>query len=80
MVRLSLLLATAILIASPPHAHAQAMTAHDHGIPENLGKVDFPISCAPAVQQPFNRAVALLHSFAYGPAANAFKAVATSDP
>jgi hypothetical protein len=80
MVRLSLLLATAILTASPPHAYAQAMPEHDHGIPENLGKVDFPISCAPAVQQPFNRAVALLHSFAYGPAAKAFKAVATTDP
>lgn len=53
---------------------------HDHGIPEKLGKVTFPISCNPKVQQPFDRAVALLHSFAYGPAVKAFQAVATADP
>jgi hypothetical protein len=31
--------------------------------PEQLGKVSFPTSCAPAVQAEFERAVALLHSF-----------------
>jgi hypothetical protein len=30
-----------------------------------LGQVDFPVSCAPAAQQQFNRAVAILHSFWY---------------
>ena len=65
-----------LLIAAA--AHGQEM--HDHGIPEKLGKVTFPISCNPKVQQPFDRAVALLHSFAYGPAAKAFQAVATADP
>jgi hypothetical protein len=59
-------------------AHAQDM--HDHGMPLKLGTVSFPISCKPAVQQPFNRAVALLHSFAYGPARQAFAAVAAQDP
>jgi tetratricopeptide (TPR) repeat protein len=59
-------------------AHGQEM--HDHGIPEKLGKVTFPISCDPKVQQPFDRAVALLHSFAYGPAAKAFQEVSAADP
>ena len=59
-------------------AHGQEM--HDHGVPEKLGKVTFPISCDPKVQQPFDRAVALLHSFAYGPAAKAFHEIAVADP
>jgi tetratricopeptide (TPR) repeat protein len=53
---------------------------HNHGVPEKLGAVSFPISCAPAVQHDFNRAVALLHSFAYGVAENAFRSVAEADP
>ncbi len=57
-----------------------AQEAHDHGVPEKLGKVSFPITCAPAVQEQFNRAVALLHSFAYGPAEEAFQAIAKTDP
>lgn len=70
-------LALSLLLAST--TQAQEMP-HDHGIPEKLGSVSFPISCAPAVRQPFNRAVALLHSFAYGAAQQAFKDVATKDP
>ncbi|MGB0054090.1 MAG: hypothetical protein WBQ02_17715, partial [Terracidiphilus sp.] len=31
--------------------------------PEKLGKVSFANSCAPTVQDEFNRGVALLHSF-----------------
>lgn len=54
--------------------------AHTHPVPEKLGTVSFPISCAPAVQQKFNRAVALLHSFAYSAAAHAFRSVAEQDP
>src|SRR5215472_2072625 len=57
-----------------------AQEAHSHGVPEKLGEVSFPSSCNPAVQQSFNRAVALLHSFAYAPAADAFGAVAKQDP
>ncbi|TBR36959.1 MULTISPECIES: hypothetical protein [Dyella] len=53
---------------------------HDHGVPEKLGQVSFPISCKPGVQQPFNRAVALLHSFAYKAADEAFHQVAEADP
>ena len=59
---------------------ASAQEAHSHGVPEKLGEVSFPISCAPAVQEQFNRGVALLHSFAYTAAADAFGGVAKKDP
>ena len=65
-----------LIVASA--AHGQEM--HDHGVPEKLGKVSFPITCDPGVQQPFDRAVALLHSFAYGPATQAFRDVVAKDP
>ncbi len=48
--------------------------------PEKIGRVRFPVSCAPAVQQPFERAVALLHSFWYLESAKAFAEVAQADP
>jgi tetratricopeptide (TPR) repeat protein len=59
---------------------SSAQETHDHGAPEKLGKVSFPISCAPAVQDQFNRGVALLHSFAYAAAESTFQAVAKQDP
>ncbi len=53
---------------------------HHHPAPDKLGTVSFPVSCRAEVQQPFNRAVALLHSFAYREADAAFHAVAAQDP
>ena len=55
---------------------------HEHpaGEPENLGKVNFPVSCDPSVQPQFNRAVAMLHSFWYEKAIEEFAAVAKKDP
>jgi tetratricopeptide (TPR) repeat protein len=53
---------------------------HSHNAPEKLGKVSFPISCAPAVQEQFDRGVALLHSFAYTAAENTFESVAEQEP
>jgi len=44
------------------------------------GKVDFQVSCAPAVQDEFVRGVALLHSFFYEEARRVFTAVAEKDP
>jgi tetratricopeptide (TPR) repeat protein len=49
------------------------------GAAEKLGKVHFPVSCTPAAQQQFDRAVALLHSFWFPEAAKAFTAVAQTD-
>jgi tetratricopeptide (TPR) repeat protein len=59
---------------------ASAQEVHNHSAPEKLGKVSFPISCAPAVQEQFNRGVALLHSFAYSNARDTFQQVAEQDP
>jgi tetratricopeptide (TPR) repeat protein len=57
-----------------------AQEQHDHGVPEKLGAVSFPISCQPAEQVQFNRGVSLLHSFAYSAAERTFRAVAQGDP
>src|SRR6476661_9891838 len=57
-----------------------AQETHNHPAPEKLGKVSFPISCKPEVQEQFNRGVSLLHSFAYAAAKDAFQGVAEQDP
>jgi hypothetical protein len=59
---------------------SSAQETHSHSAPEKLGKVSFPISCAPAVQEQFDRGVALLHSFAYTASEDAFQGVAELDP
>lgn len=53
---------------------------HNHPAPEHLGTVHFETSCAPAVTAAFDRAVALLHSFAYEEADLGFADVATRAP
>jgi tetratricopeptide (TPR) repeat protein len=52
--------------------------SHDHG--EQLGTVDFPVSCNAAAGAAFQRGVALLHSFQYDDAEKAFADAATADP
>jgi tetratricopeptide (TPR) repeat protein len=52
---------------------------HSHPAPERLGTVHFETSCAAAVQSRFDRAVALLHSFAYDSAAREFSEIAATD-
>ena len=61
---------------------APSVAQHQHpaGEPEKLGKVDFSVSCDAAVQPQFNRAVAMLHSFWYEKASEAFAAIAEKDP
>ncbi len=54
--------------------------AHDHASPENLGKVNFSTSCNSVAQPQFNRAVALMHSFQFARAIEAFNAILVSDP
>ena len=65
-----------VLICSP----LMAQEVHSHPMPEKLGTVSFSTSCQPAVQQQFDRGVALLHSFSYGPADEAFASVVRQDP
>jgi hypothetical protein len=67
-----------ILLLAIPLAAAQE--THNHDVPEKLGRVSFPISCKSDVQEQFNRGVALLHSFVYAAARNAFEGVAAMDP
>ena len=61
-----------------------ASAQHEHAPPaaDQVGgdSVSFLTSCAPAVRQDFNRAVALLHSFWFAQAIAAFDAVAAKDP
>jgi hypothetical protein len=73
MMRLLLILA----FLFPPFSLAQE--EHNHPAPEKLGAVSFPTSCNPETQREFNRAVALLHSFAYVAAEEAFRRVAGQD-
>jgi hypothetical protein len=67
------------VLATP--AIAQDMEHHhDHPAPERLGAVSFVTTCNSAVQPAFNRALALLHSFAYRVSEEAFHDVAVRDP
>jgi len=74
--------ATALLLLAPARSFAQHEHEHDHGdmVPEHFGTVHFPISCKVDLEPDFERAVAMLHSFAYPQAAKAFADVAVRDP
>jgi len=57
--------------------------AHPHHEDLNesqLGTVHFPVSCSAAVLKPFERGVALLHSFWYEEAEKEFRQIAKDDP
>jgi hypothetical protein len=47
---------------------------------EALGRVHFAVSCTPAAQLEFDRALAMLHSFWFPQATTAFTAVSQADP
>ena len=53
---------------------------HEDLTPDQLGTVHFPVSCAEGVQKPFERGVALLHSFWYEEAQKEFEDIAHQDP
>jgi hypothetical protein len=67
-VRLAASLAALALSATPALAHES----------DKLGDVKFTVSCAS--QKEFNRAVAMLHSFWFAPADQAFRAIAANEP
>jgi tetratricopeptide (TPR) repeat protein len=54
--------------------------AHHHDATEKLGSVSFPISCLPDSQKPFERGVALMHSFGYEEAEAQFVEITQKDP
>jgi tetratricopeptide (TPR) repeat protein len=69
-----LLTLTAVADDDKDHHHHEDLTA------AQLGTVTFPVSCAPDVQKPFERGVALLHSFWYEEAEKEFRHIAADDP
>jgi tetratricopeptide (TPR) repeat protein len=68
------------VIATVICSFALLASAHEKQRPERLGAVSFANSCQPQVQAEFNRAIALLHSFAYRAAEDAFRDVEQHDP
>ena len=60
-------------LADDGHHHEDLKT-------EQSGTVHFPVSCATAVQKPFERGIALLHSFWYEEAEKEFQDIAKNDP
>jgi tetratricopeptide (TPR) repeat protein len=62
-----------LTLGAPGFGHGQAKS------PEQLGKVDFPNSCTPAVQATFQRGVAMLHSFRYAETEKTFREVLAQD-
>src|SRR6185295_3732439 len=77
MRRNTILLSVFFLLVS----RAQGGQEHQHELSaEEIGSVHFLTSCSKAAQSGFNRAVALLHSFQYEQARQAFNEVAALDP
>ncbi|MGH6886604.1 MAG: hypothetical protein ACREGK_11095, partial [Geminicoccales bacterium] len=72
--------ATLALLVRPAPAQHDDHAHHAHGDAEKLGTVRFPNSCKPEVQAGFTRSLALLHSFGYERAGQAFSEVAAQDP
>src|SRR5436190_2631490 len=68
----------AILVAS---AFSVTAFAHEEDAGKGkLGKVNFPSSCSPKVQQKVTRGVAMLHSFWWPQAEATFQEIANEDP
>lgn len=67
----ALLASGAVLAQEPPHEHA----VYGH----KLGTIAFPNSGAASAQAPFLRGIALLHSFEYRDAADAFREAQAAD-
>ena len=70
----------AVSLCVPNQVSAQD---HQHGTgtpPQKLGTVRFANSCSAAVQEEFNRGVALLHSFWFSAALDTFNKVLAKDP
>lgn len=73
-------LTLSVLPLRAQHHHHGAEGGDANGAIEKFGAVHMPISCAPTVQAPFERGIALMHSFWYEEAQKQFQAVAADDP
>ena len=72
--------ATLTLVMVAASSSAQHPAQHEHAAPEKLGRVHFATSCSTEVGAAFDRAVALLHSFSFSTAKQAFDGVLAKDP
>jgi tetratricopeptide (TPR) repeat protein len=77
---LAAIVAALVLCGVIEFAGANARVANQAAANGNLGAVNFPISCSPDVQLKFDAGVALLHSFQYQQAEQAFQEVEKEDP
>jgi tetratricopeptide (TPR) repeat protein len=77
---LSVALIAAFTLSSGNPIVAADEQHHEDLSANQLGTVHFPVSCAPSVQKPFERGVALLHSFWYEEAEKQFEQIAKDDP
>ena len=73
LVLVAIVALSSIVYADEQHSHAAGDAA-------KLGRVNFANSCAPAVQEQLQRAVAMLHSFWYDESSRQFESVAAADP
>jgi len=77
----SMRLLTGLLLACILPAGLRADEGHHHTLTEQeIGSVHFSTSCSKDVTGSFNAAIALLHSFQYEQAREAFAEVASKDP
>src|SRR5579863_3129836 len=74
VIAFAVLTGSAIADDEQNHHHHEDLTS------AQLGTVVFPVSCAPSVQKPFERGIALLHSFWYEEAEKQFTQIAAEDP
>jgi tetratricopeptide (TPR) repeat protein len=71
-----------LCLVLPVVCASSVLAEEHHHIDSNqkLGTISFPTSCASTVQKPFERGVALLHSFWFDEAYKQFQNVAEQDP
>jgi tetratricopeptide (TPR) repeat protein len=77
--RLSIIIVTLIGLSCAFAVKSQTHQ-HERNRSDDVGRVNFRVSCSPAAQKRFNRAVAWLHSFEYEEAEMAFSDIAKIDP
>jgi hypothetical protein len=74
-----LIVVSLLLLGSPAPARAQGDHAHEAGDLGRVGSTHFPVTCAPELQEEFDRAVAVLHSFFYEESERQFASIASVD-
>jgi tetratricopeptide (TPR) repeat protein len=79
IMRKSMILAS-VAIAALTFSSRQAVQGQGEDLNQQLGNVNFEVSCNDVAQRRFNRAMRYQHSFWYSPAKEIFEQVAEADP